>query len=430
MSWPHAAGQAWSNELMLRLLWKWAAATFSVVVILLAIAIGLFRLIVPMIPQHHERIEAFASDAAGTPVRIGEISARWRWRGPELRFTDARLLTADGSETLLSADEGSIIIDLGALLRGEVRAGQVQLDGLQLQLTRDADNRWLIGGRLLDGRNEQKLPRLSLGLREAQVIFRDEINDAGPWVFDDVELDVELRAKTLAIDSVMQLPAGLGRRAELSLQADGELKNFAELDWQLYSRVDDIELFGWRALMPAGRVVPGAGRGDVVLWFGARGNRIQQISLQTDLSDLEFNRDDTPLRELEQLSGRFEFDRLAGGWQANGRDVQVSSAGSEWPVTSFSVEQVEDDSGSRLFYADLNYLRLEDFAPLLDWVPDEEWRQRLTTLAPRGVVEDLSIRSREAKDETASFSLRGQFDKLGFNPVESLPGITNLAGEM
>ena len=45
---------------MLRTLWKWLAATFSIVVILLAIGIGLFRLLLPMIPQYHERIETFA----------------------------------------------------------------------------------------------------------------------------------------------------------------------------------------------------------------------------------------------------------------------------------------------------------------------------------------------------------------------------------
>ncbi len=415
---------------MLRKLWKWLAATFSVVVILLAIGIGLFRLLLPMIPRYHERIEAFASEAAGTPVRIERIAARWGWSGPELRFENARLFTATGGETLLRADEGRIVIDLGTLLgRREFRAGQVQLDGLQLEVVRDAQNRWHVGGRQLDGRNETTLPRLSLGLRKAQVVFRDELTGAGPGLFKDVELDVELRAATLTIETDMRLPPDLGRDAELSLQAQGELADFDNLDWQLYLRGDDLQVFGWQALMPAGRVVPTAGRGDVVLWFGARGGNVQQLNLQTDLRDLQFSRDDIELNEFDLLRGRFEFDRQTGGWQAAGSEVVVSAQGETWPAVSFAIEQAGNDEHG-LFYADLNYARLDTIAPLLDWIPDTQLRERATALAPRGVIEDLSVRVIRRKGQSPDYSVRGRFDGLGFEPLEKFPGFERLGGEV
>lgn len=415
---------------MLRLLWKWVAATFSVVIILLAIAMGLFRLILPTIPQHHERIEAFASEAAGTPVRIREISARWRLGGPELRFSDARLLTADSSETLLEAQQGSIVIDAGALLRGRLRAGQVQLDGLRIRIERDAEGRWLVAGRLLDGRDETTLTRLSLGLRDAEIEFVDAVSGAGPWVFEDVELDVDLRPGRLTIGSQMKLPAGLGREAEISLQSEGEISDFDNLDWQLYTRVEDIELFGWRALMPAGRVVPTAGRGDLVLWFGARGNEVEQISLQSDLRDLELSRDEELLRELDRLGGRIEYDRMPGGWYTTGRDLQVAAAGHEWPLSSFTFEKAASSSGDTLLYADIDYARLQDFAPLLDWIPDPDLRQRLGGLDPRGEIENLSVRASRHDGAAESFSVRGSFAGLGFNATGKLPGFDNLSGEL
>jgi len=56
------------------------------VVILLAIVVGLFRLLLPRLPEYQEEIKQWAGEAIGAQVEFVGMNARWRFRGPELNF--------------------------------------------------------------------------------------------------------------------------------------------------------------------------------------------------------------------------------------------------------------------------------------------------------------------------------------------------------
>ncbi|MDH3645620.1 MAG: YhdP family protein [Gammaproteobacteria bacterium] len=414
---------------MLRTLWKWLAASFSVIVILLAIGIGLFRLLLPLVPQYHERIEAFASEAAGTPVRIEGIDARWGFAGPELRFRNAQLLTTDGNNALLSADTGSVIVDLGALLRKrELRAGQILLGGLKLDVIRDADGAWQVGG-LQEGSGSRP-ERLAIGLRQAQVIFRDEASNVGPWVFDDVDINVELQNRHFRIDGVMQLPPELGGEIEASLEANGDLDSPDTLQWQAYVHGADIALAGWVGLLPQDKTTPVGGNGNVTGWLAMDGGKLQQANVQLDLQDVVLARSRETMRLLDVVKGRIEFDRIDAGWQVSGRDITLLSDGEAWPAATFGIEQVGGAGEDGLLYADFDYLRLQDVAPLTDWVPHEKIRSLLGQLKPRGVVEDLSFRLTRDQGEVDSYSLRTRFSDLGINATDKLPGFDTVRGDL
>ena len=87
-----------------RKLWRISAATFAVVVILLAVIIGLFRLVLTQVPEHREQIQALASEAIGLPVELGGVDARLSWHGPELGFTDAPILSAKDRTASIARD--------------------------------------------------------------------------------------------------------------------------------------------------------------------------------------------------------------------------------------------------------------------------------------------------------------------------------------
>ncbi len=72
--------------------------TVATVVIILAVLVGLFRVFLPQVPEYRAQIETWASEAIGRPVVISDIDARWRLDGPELAFTDAKVMAPDGSQ--------------------------------------------------------------------------------------------------------------------------------------------------------------------------------------------------------------------------------------------------------------------------------------------------------------------------------------------
>ena len=76
----------------LKRLFKFLAYTAAGIVILLAVAVGLFRLFLPKLPEYQEELKAWASQAIGMQVEFSGMDARWGLSGPELNFYDAELI--------------------------------------------------------------------------------------------------------------------------------------------------------------------------------------------------------------------------------------------------------------------------------------------------------------------------------------------------
>jgi len=97
---------------LLQRLAKYLAYFAAAIVILLAIAVGLFRLMLPRLPEYQEEIKNWASAAIGMQVEFTGMDARWRLSGPELNFYNAELKRPDGSDSLLGVDALSIGVGL------------------------------------------------------------------------------------------------------------------------------------------------------------------------------------------------------------------------------------------------------------------------------------------------------------------------------
>lgn len=62
------------------------AAVLAALIIVLAIAVGAFRLLLPQLPAYQGQIQAWAEGALGMPVQFSRMDARWGLQGPELTF--------------------------------------------------------------------------------------------------------------------------------------------------------------------------------------------------------------------------------------------------------------------------------------------------------------------------------------------------------
>ncbi len=213
-----------------RKLWNLSINLVAGLVILLALLVGLFRLLVTQLPEYREQIEVWASGAIGRPVHIGRIDARLRLGGPELVFADAQIMAADGSRAVVVADEGSVRIDLVHLIRsGEFRARHVVLDGVQFGIQRFAPGDFRLSGQIRPAPLEDAqslsaatLPEGTFEFRNAVVSFQDLPTDRA-WTFTGVSLHLERRERLLQLDGQVKLPPSLGGLLEFSGIASGDL---------------------------------------------------------------------------------------------------------------------------------------------------------------------------------------------------------------
>ena len=141
----------------LQRLTKFAAYAAAGVVILLAIAVGLFRLFLPRLPEYQDEIKAWASTAIGMQVEFSGMDARWGLRGPELKFYGAELIRRENGIRLVAAREVGVGVSLMRLLVDRTLVvDTVTVTDTSVEVRRTVENVWLVQGipvnELLDNR--------------------------------------------------------------------------------------------------------------------------------------------------------------------------------------------------------------------------------------------------------------------------------------
>jgi uncharacterized protein YhdP len=81
----------------------------ALLVIVLAIGVGAFRLVVTQLPSYRGEIQAWARDALGLTMDFSRVDARWALLGPELTFYDASVSNpGEEDEPMFTAREANI----------------------------------------------------------------------------------------------------------------------------------------------------------------------------------------------------------------------------------------------------------------------------------------------------------------------------------
>ena len=125
------------KELLQKLI-NYLAYIGAALVIVLAIAVGIFRLMLPQLPEYQEEIKGWASAAIGMQVEFTGMNARWRFSGPELSFFNAELVSPGATESLLSADEVSVGVSLFRLIADrELVVDRIMIRDTKIDLRQD-----------------------------------------------------------------------------------------------------------------------------------------------------------------------------------------------------------------------------------------------------------------------------------------------------
>jgi uncharacterized protein (TIGR02099 family) len=421
-----------------RRLWRMSLRLTAAILITLALAVGLFRLALPLVPNYHAQIERWAGQALDVRVALGAVDARWPLLGwPQLTFEDAALWAPEGDALLLTAERGRVAINLFDLFaRREVRPGPVLLHGVVIDVDHDDDAGWRVLGRPISpGRaassarpaGAQALPRGTLELHDATVIVQDDRlpADVPPLQITGVSLRYERRGQSLAVEGSLR-PTGPSSLVEVSIRGQQARGRDADTRWQLFVDGRGIDL---GAVARAARLEPAGfeASGDVRLWAASSGGRIEQALIACDLDDVVVAVAGGASATYDVLRGRVDFAASEGGWSVAGRDLQLERGGHRWPAGDLDVSF--RDGGLHTLRAD--YLRLDDLMPFVPLVAPlappatAPTLQRLSALAPRGELSALDLARRNGR-----LTLDASFSAFGVAPAAGRPGVEGLTGRV
>jgi uncharacterized protein (TIGR02099 family) len=412
----------------LRRLLKFAAYAAAGFVILLAVAVGLFRLFLPRLPEHQEEIKGWASTAIGMQVEFTGMDARWGLSGPELKFYGAELMRPGSETRLIAAAEVGVGVSLVRLMIDRTLVvDRVTVSDTSIELRQLENGSWQVQG--ADPRDFLSSSAADAGaIGSVDVIGVDvelqliRHGDERPTFFDVSRVQVRRDDLRISLDANIQLPEEIGGQIDLSaiqvLAGD-------ERSWNVSVEIDDIDVAGTSDLVHDEKYRLGSGQGNLDLALAYANERVVSATASVDLENLAFG--DGPAFDI---SGRFDVSNDIDGWLLAADELLMSTPAGDWPRSSLRVETSTDHTGKIVMLdARASYLNLSDYELFMDWL-DADRRQFFDQLQPDGIVRNAAATLSDADTDEPRYSVTATLDKVGYAARGNIPGLRGFSGNL
>jgi len=420
---------------LLRRLVKFVAYMAGGVVILLAIAVGLFRLLLPRLPEYQEDIKSWASAAIGMTVEFSGMDARWGLSGPEVEFYDAELLSADDARRFIAADKVSVGVGLLRLLTDrKFVVDRVSVSDTAIEIRQLDNGEFWVQGSPVDellprregggaGAGGGDVGRIELVGEDIDILFLQP-GDERPRRFRVTSVIADRDEQRIAVKATVDLPDDLGNR--LTVDATRLLgEDPADSVWDVTVDIDDIDLAGVSSMQPAEAARFDAGHGDVELSLAIAGGRITNAAALLAIDDIAI----AGLADVA-VSGRIEYIRDDGGWLVAANEFRARTPTGEWPESSLRFEASTNDEGRIVMIdARASYLDFSHLPVVEPWLNDEQ-RRLLAEFDPSGIVRDLAFVAGDFDADVPDFDLSVRFEDLGFAARGKQPGVRGVTGSL
>jgi len=382
-----------------------------------ALVLALRFWLLPDIERYRGHIVAAASRAVGQPVSIGAIDAGWSGLHPRVDLSDVRIHDLAGREVL-------------ALPKVEFRLHSLVVDGLRVQVRRDAGGALHIAGRKLgDGTafSDWALKHDEIVLRNAEIEWLDEQRGAPPLVLSSLNLRLQNAGDEHAIGLTAQPPPGLGSPLELRALLRGRsLGELAAWSGRLYAELGYTHLAAWRAWIDYPWDI-GQGEGALRLWLTLAGGELQQATADVALAQVEGALDPglAPL-QLASVRGRLQARFAGDAYEVAARGLALEMHGGRSIAPGDFQARWKPGAGGALA---AGLIELEPLALLAASLPlPAEARRLLAEMAPRGQLGGAKMEWSGPLDAPARFTASGSFLELGAEASGPLPGFAGISG--
>ncbi len=429
--------RTWLGELTRRVL-----AVAAALVIVLALAIGGFRLLIAQLPGYQAQLQAWVTETLGLDVDFARVDVRLGLRGPELTFHDASIGGAGQGDPFLSARQARVRIDARALLtEHRVRFSQLVFDGTRLVLVRDVDGELSLQGAPLPGRAggawDLELPaELEVAVHDSTVVYLDR-ERAITWEFHDLSGSLTHANDVLTLTAQAAPPAQLAGWFEFSLQAQAPSMR-VDGPVMLQSQVRGLSLAELARALPDLADLPQQGNGDVAVEVHWHGSGFDQVNATIALVDVQLADVQSLERSDADASPRYEQIRFAArwrstaaGWQIAVDDVALVRSGRAWPRDARTELAVSGHEGSlddiRLT---ATFARIDDLLPMLPQRFAPEVLRDWITAAPRGDLRDLDVSWTNVGGDSSDYRISARFERLDIPGFAQWPEVRQLSGEL
>ena len=400
-----------------------------------ALVLALRFWVLPDIERYREQIVSAMSRGVGLPVRVGRIEAGWLGLRPQITLSDVRIHDAQGREVLALPSVHNVVA-WRSLAHGELRLHQLTIEGLRLNVRRDAAGELYVAGSRLarggagggPGFGGWLLGQSEIVVRNAEIEWQDEMRAAPPLRLSALDLRLVSSGTSLSLGMTARPPAELGTSLEVRALVEAAGAQISGWKGRVFLQVGYTDLAAWRPWVDYPFNVR-HGQGALRVWSSVEQGEVRAVTADLALSDVWVALGDelSPL-ELASLQGRVHGRALSDGVELSGKRLAlVMAGGPEIPQTDFQIVWRPQAGGT----LGASALDLEAMAHLVESLPlPPQLGGMLADLAPRGRLADAHLEWTGPFDALTGFNARARFSELAVRPRDDIPGFSGLSGRL
>lgn len=415
-------------------LWRAALAFALVCLVTAALGLSLLRFwLLPHIEGFREPLAAQFGARIGENLRVEGLASRLRGFRPELVLRGLHILDPQGQSAIRFAQVRLNLAPLRSLMAGEPRFDRVRIEGPRLSLRRHAGGAITVLGLTAGGEPPGwLLADGQIELRDAALDYQDAAIPGAPLDLGRVDLRLDNHQGQHRLNADFKLPAALGQKLRLVLDAEGDLFHSA---WRgsVYLEAADLDIAALAGRLPQRALGLSTGRADLKTWLRWQDGATLlagDFSLNRLMLRHRAGRDDAQGLAVRGVSGQFAWRPSAKGWRLDFPRVQPDIH-APWPETqaALAVENQPDGSLASLSAA-ASRLDVADVSAVLGalGLMGDEGGAALAGLSPQGILEDAKLFYAPGRAMAERLGVRGRFRGLGIKAWRAVPGVEGLDG--
>lgn len=429
-------------------------AAFTAAFLFLALVLVLRYWLLPNVSQYRTEIATSISRAAGQRVDIGSLSAGWEGLRPRLMLRDVQIYDKRGRPALyLQSLEN--VLSWRTVLAGELRLHSLQIRQINLAVRREASGLIFVAGIAVNQPDQESgfvdwvLRQENILLRNATLLWQDEMRGAPPLVFQQVNLRMENAGTRHDFGLYAIPPTALASPLDLRGELEGEtLRDFAGWHGRVYARLERTDISAWRSWLTLPYGING-GSGGGQAWLELVSGSLAGATADVQLSGVRLRlAADLPEMDVQEMAGRLgwlHFKERALPISLGGRLGSAQRTGDELAIAKLRLNLRDGtrigpvDFRARLLSAQgskpaegevvTDNLQLEPLLALAGYLPlAPEQREKLAQIAPRGGFREFMVHWKGDWKQPGEYGAKGRFNNLGMKTYERQPGFSGISG--
>ena len=394
----------------------------------------------PNVDQYRGDIVSSIEKASGMAVSAKKVRGGWDGLCPFVSLEGFSMADRRG-KVGLAFERAEVTLSWWSLLAGQVRFRDVEFYRPDLALRRGADGLIYLADKPLnksgpdDGAfTEWLLAQPRLGIHDATLAWRDEKSGAPELQLTNVQISVQkhLGHHRAALTAVP--PRALSGR--IDLRADVVLTR-ADKRWlaagDVYVEGRNADIGRLRAHLPVPETLR-SGVGSLRVWAQFSHEGLKEVVADLNLRDARAQlADDVLPLELATISGRATYAVESDEFSFATEGLRFRLAkGIEARPGNFSLSRKASAGQDARVDVRADGIDLKIAAALLDYFPvPREVKGTVLRFAPRGKIADAAFTwTGSGAEPMKAYTLKGRFEDLAVNAVDSFPGVSGLTGRI